>query len=106
MKLDQKNVRRYHYLKLLDLIRKYQGISRTQLSKLTQISNTSVGKIVNSLIEDRYVVEINAPQENIGRNATMLKINPNGPCIIGVHIDKGTISIASVSLEGVVIKKK
>ncbi|MBM7599039.1 putative NBD/HSP70 family sugar kinase [Virgibacillus halotolerans] len=106
LKYDQKNVREYHYFLLLNLIQKHKQISRSQLASLTMISNTTVGKIVKQLIEDKLIVEVGQREGDVGRRATILEINPKGAYIIGVDIDLNTIKIAYVTLDGMVIKKQ
>lgn len=106
MKLDQKNVRKYHYYLLFNLIVKHKQLTRTQLAKMTNMSNTSVGKIVSSLLSDNLIVEKRSQKKEIGRKSTLLKINTEEVYIIGVHIDIDTIKVASVSLDGRVKNKR
>ncbi len=106
LKYDQKNVRKYHYFLLLSLIQKHKQISRSQLAELTRMSNTTVGKIVKELINDRLVIEVGQEKGEIGRKATILELNPEGAYIIGVEIDLTFVQIAFVSLNGKVIKKR
>lgn len=106
LKYDQKNIREYHYFLLLSLIQKYKQISRSQLAELTKISNTAVGKIVRNLIKDELIIEVGQTEGEVGRKATILEINPSGGFIIGLEIDLNTIKIASVALNGKIIKKR
>ncbi len=106
LKYDQSRVRKYHYFLLLSLIQKHKKISRTQLAKLTKMSNTTVGKIIKELMEDGLVNEVGQMTGEVGRRATLLEINPQGAYIIGVDLSLDNIQIAIVSLNGAIIKNK
>lgn len=106
LKYDQKRIRKYHYFMLLSLIRKNKRLSRTQLAKLTRISNTSIGIIIKELIEDELVIEVGQTKGTVGRRATLLEINPKGSYIIGVGMESDSIQIAIVSLSGEIIESK
>src|SRR5690625_5036034 len=105
IKYDQSRVRKHHYFMLLSLIQKNKRISRTQLAKLTKMSNTSVGKIVKELIDDGLVIEVGLTKGLVGRRATLLELNPNGSYIIGIEIDLDFVQLAIVSLNGEIRKK-
>lgn len=106
LKYDQGRIRKYHYFMLLSLIQKNRQISRVQLAKLTEMSNTSVGKIIKELIEDELVIEVGQTEGGVGRRATLLEINPKGSYIMGVEIEFNIIRIANVSLNGKIIEKR
>lgn len=105
LKYDQERIRKYHYFMLLSLIQKHKRISRSQLAKLTKMSNTSVGKIVKELIIDELVVEVGMTEGDVGRKAIILQINPYGSYIIGVEFDRSGIQIAVVTLSGKIMAK-
>jgi len=100
LKYDQERIRKYHYFLLLSLIQKYKSISRSQLAKLTKMSNTTVGKIIRELIEDGLVNEVGQTVGDVGRRATLLEINPQGAYIVGVEIDLDKTQIGIVTLDG------
>ncbi|GAB2571158.1 ROK family transcriptional regulator [Gracilibacillus alcaliphilus] len=104
-KFDQQNVRKHHYFLLLSLIQKHKKISRSQLSKFTGISNTTVGKITKSLMKDDLIIEKGQTEGEIGRKASLLEINPKGAFIIGISIDINSIKIALVTLNGEIVDK-
>lgn len=104
MRYDQKRIRKYHYFLLLSLIQRHKEVSRAQLAKLTSISNTTVGKIIKVLIEDGLVNEVGQTVGEVGRRATILKINPEGAYIIGVEINLTNTEIAIVALDGTILK--
>ncbi|GAB2571164.1 ROK family protein [Gracilibacillus alcaliphilus] len=106
LRYDQGRIRKYHYFMLLSLIQKYKKISRSQLAKLTKMSNTSVGKIIKNLIDDELVIEAGQTDGEIGRRAALLEINPIGSFIIGVEMDKNGVKIAIVTLTGEVIRER
>ena len=91
---------------LLSLIQKHKKISRSQLAKITKISNTSVGKIVKELMEDELVIEVGQIEGEVGRRAILLEINSKGSYIIGVNLEISIIQIAIVSLNGEIVMKE
>lgn len=104
MRYDQKRIRKYHYFLLLSLIQKHKEISRVQLARQTNISNTTVGKIIKELIKDGLVKEVGQTVGEVGRRATILKLNPNGAYIIGVEVNLNNTEIAIVTLDGTILK--
>ncbi|GGP12064.1 ROK family transcriptional regulator [Oceanobacillus neutriphilus] len=103
LKYDQKRIRKYHYFLLLSLIQKHKNISRTQLAKITKMSNTTVGKIINELIDDELILEIGNTVGDAGRRAKLLTINSKGAYIIAVEIDLEYTNIALVALNGTIL---
>ncbi|MCF3944126.1 ROK family transcriptional regulator [Oceanobacillus alkalisoli] len=106
MRYDQKRIRKYHYFLLLSLIQKHKKMSRTELAKITNMSNTTVGKIIKELLEDGLVKEVGQVVGDLGRRATLLKINSEGAYIIGVEINLDHSEIAVVSLNGTIVKRR
>lgn len=85
-------VRDYNKKKLYDLIRRHAGISRSELTRMIDLTPTSVGKIIAALIEDGLVLECGlAADGKIGRNAIQLDIVPEKVLTMAIEIDVGTI---------------
>ena len=102
---DQTMMRRHHSLLLFNLIRDAQQISRVDLAKITQMSGTSVGKIVKDLIDRGLVVETGQSSGKVGRKPTLLQINPKGAYVVGVDVDVNRLALGIVDLNGKIISK-
>jgi N-acetylglucosamine repressor len=95
-----------NYFLVLSLIKKHDAITRTYLAKLTGLSNTSIGKITNSLILDGWIIEKNGQDNSLGRKAKLLTVNPDGLYSLGVEIEKEYTQLAIISFDGRIIKSK
>ncbi|WP_018751760.1 ROK family transcriptional regulator [Paenibacillus sanguinis] len=102
---DQTMMRRHHSLLLFNLIRDAQQISRVDLSKITQMSSTSIGKIVKDLIDRGLVIETGQSSGKVGRKPTLLQINPEGAYVIGVDVDLERLALGVVDLNGKIVSK-
>jgi len=102
---DQTMMRKHHSLLLFNLIRDEQQVSRVELAKMTQMSGTSVGKIVKELIDRGLVIETGQTSGKVGRKPTLLQINPQGAQVIGVDVDIDRLTLGVVDLNGKVISK-
>lgn len=105
-KHDQRMIREHHLLLLFKIIKRNGPISRAELAKKTKMSATSASRIVKELIDQNFVEEIGQTEGNVGRRATLLKVNPNGALIIGINIDLECIEVGIVDLDGNVIMKR
>lgn len=106
IKHDQRMIREHHLLLLFKIIKRNGPISRAELAKKTQMSATSASRIVKELIDQSFVEEIGQTEGNVGRRATLLKVNPNGALVIGINIDLESIEVGVVDLDGHVIMKR
>lgn len=92
-------VRDYNKKKLYNLIRRQPGISRSDLTHMIDLTPTSVGKIIASLIEEGLVSECGlAADGKIGRNAIQLNIVPEKVLTLSIEIDVGIINAGVVDI--------
>lgn len=106
IKHDQRMIREHHLLLLFKIIKRNGPISRAELAKKTQMSATSASRIVKELIDQNFVEETGQTEGNVGRRATLLKVNPSGALVIGINIDLESIEAGIVDLNGNVVMKK
>ena len=66
-----------------NLIRIMGPISKAALARLTGMSPTSSGRIVNQLLSDGYVREAGETEGSVGRKAILLEIVTDGILSIG-----------------------
>lgn len=69
---------------LLNLIREHAPISRPQLATLSGLSQVTVIKITNNLIDRHLIQEKEYAESTGGRRAGLLEINPEGGFAIGL----------------------
>jgi predicted NBD/HSP70 family sugar kinase len=97
-------VRDYHLKLIYNLVRISKTLSRADLTRMTKLSPTSIGKIVGVLIAKGLVVEVGTSKDGkIGRDAKLLSIIPNGKLAIGVSIDVNHIEAGIVNIAGEVL---
>lgn len=78
---------------VLNEIRKNGPISRAELVECTGLGFPTVLRIVNALIEEKYIQEIGKGGSAAGRKPIMLTINPKAAYILGIRIGHRVIVI-------------
>ncbi len=84
-------------------------ISRVQLAQKTNLSNSTISKLITELINQGIVTDDNSaePEANglrpVGRPSTGIRIVPDARFVIGVHIGVGIFRVAAVNLLGEIL---
>jgi glucokinase-like ROK family protein len=91
---NSKYIHKLNTIKILNLVRSSEPVSRAELVKDCGLSAPTVSRIVESLIEDGLVRETGAGKSSGGRRPTLLEFSGHDNCIIG--IDLGTTQILGV----------
>lgn len=97
---DQTFVREINLSSVLRLIHTKAPISRAQIAVITGLNKSTVSSLVEELIERRLVHETGSNSTGTGRPATLLDINPQAGCIIGVDIEVNSVSVAVTDFLG------
>ncbi|RNB88520.1 ROK family transcriptional regulator [Brevibacillus nitrificans] len=92
VKHDQDVTKQHNKQMILDIIKKQRPISRAEITKITKMSATSIGRFVSELCEEGFIRETNLTSSGLGRKAVMLDIEPGAIYSIGVDIEKKRIS--------------
>jgi glucokinase-like ROK family protein len=87
-------INKMNKIKIINLIRNNEGISRADISKKTGLSAPTVSRIVENLINEDLVHEIGEGESHGGRRPTLLKFLDHNNFIVG--IDLGTTNIYGV----------
>jgi len=90
----------YNMKMLYKLIKNEKVTTKANLTRITKLSPTSIGRLVGELIEDNYVTEVGVDSGGLGRKATLLQINENRILTVGLSIDRGIIKAGVVNLFG------
>jgi N-acetylglucosamine repressor len=85
---------------ILNLIREKKPISRADLARATNMSPTSVSRIVAELDELGLVKETTLTSNGVGRKAMLLDTDPGSIYVISVELDKTTSKIGVVDFDG------
>lgn len=93
----------YHRKLLLHFIRVSSPISRADLTRITKLSPTTVGRIIGSLLEEGLVHEEGLSDASLGRKARLLFINASSCYAAGIDVDMRKIRGGIVDLGGNVV---
>jgi len=95
---DRFLIRNINQSVLLNLIRAHSPISRPQLATLSGLSQVTVLKITNSLIERDLVLENEYAESTGGRRAGLLEINPEGGFAVGLIPQRNALNAIILNL--------
>lgn len=90
--VNNKHVKQINRVKVLDLIRMQEGISRKELSTITGLTPAAITGIVKDLIDLGFVSERGLGSSHGGRKPVSLALNSGVAHVIGVELSPGCIS--------------
>jgi predicted NBD/HSP70 family sugar kinase len=76
---------------------------RARISKDLQISAPAVSRVIEKLIEERYVIETDKIVTSTGKRPTQLRINAERGIVIGVDLIKERVELAITDFSGKVL---
>ena len=88
---------------ILELICTNQTMTRTDLAARSGLAPTTVGNIVNQLLESGVLIEKGYVQTTRGRRAAILCFNPSSPVVIGVRLSRKSITLGVFNLDGLLL---
>ena len=88
---------------ILEAIKRYGPISRTDISKLTKLNIVTVSNYVNNFIEQGIVIEKGLDISSGGRRPTIVVLNPKSSYVVGVDLGVFQVSTVLADLEGVIV---
>ncbi|WP_156025403.1 ROK family protein [Thermogemmatispora carboxidivorans] len=91
---------------VLNLIRSHAPISRPRLAALSGLSQVTVIKIVNSLLERQLILEREGMESTGGRRAGLLELHPEGGFAIGLIPQPDSLTAAIVNLTGDLVETR
>lgn len=92
-------------LSILDAIKRYGPISRTDISKLIKLNIVTVSNYVNNFIEQGLVIEKGLDISSGGRRPTIVVLNPKAAFVMGVDLGVAAIIAVLADLEGNVVAR-
>jgi len=85
---------------ILTDLRQHAPLSRAQLARRIGLTKGTVSTIVEALLAADWVREAEPQAGTVGRPATMLEINPDGGCAVGVEVSTSFVSVMLANLVG------
>jgi len=83
---------------IIDVVFRYQPVSRTNIAKLTGISKPTVSKLVGLLMSENYIVKTGKTSSGLGKRQELLSFNPEKAFVISVDVGLATTIVAKVDL--------
>jgi glucokinase-like ROK family protein len=87
-------INRLNKIRILDLVRNTENLSRADIAKTSGLSAPTVSRIVEALMREGFIREVGEGVSQGGRRPTLLKFSEQGNFIVGV--DLGTTHIYGV----------
>ena len=77
---------------VLDVLLQTDGLSRVEIARRIGCDNTTVTRAVGALIEQGIVVQGEKTEQALGRPRVILRINPDGPLLLGLSLEAERIT--------------
>lgn len=101
--LNKEDTKQINKMNILNLIMRFERISKSDLARYTSLSPATVGFLADELVADQLVVSHGVSESTGGRKATLLSLDQHQVVFIGIAIAKGGISSCALSLSGDVL---
>lgn len=101
--LDKEDTKQINKMNILNLIMRFERISKSDLARYTSLSPATVGFLADELVAEQLVVSHGVSESTGGRKATLLSLDQHQVVFIGIAIAKGGISSCALSLSGDVL---
>ena len=96
------DVKSANILSLLEILLRHDTISRVEIAKKLHCDNTTVTRAVRDLMSRNLIVSTGKHELAHGRPREMLRLNPDGPYLIGISLDPNVIVGVLTDLKGTV----
>ena len=98
-------VRRYNERLVLSMIRRLDGASKADISKLTGLSPQAAVRIVESLEESGRLVRAGRRTGGMGQPSIIYKINGGSGCTVGVEIGRDRLTCVLLDFDGAILSR-
>ncbi len=103
---DQAYVRELNLSLVLRRIHNEAPVSRSELAAKTGLNKSTVSSLVEELLDRQLIHETGSNSKGAGRPATLLEINPQAGCIIGVELGVDFVSVAVTDFPGNILWRR
>lgn len=101
------NLRRFNERLVLQVLRRAGVLSKADLARRANLTNTAIGSIAQSLETDGLIqLKGRRLEGQRGQPATLLQINAKGAFGIGVRLDRDLIETALVDFDGEILARE
>ncbi|MGL4767171.1 MAG: ROK family transcriptional regulator [Formosimonas sp.] len=102
---NHSDLKRINRLAIINLVKKQPSLSRVDLTEFTKLNKSTVSKLVQELILEKWIIEDDIPTslEGAGRPPTGLSINGNVLALLGAEIGVDTLTVLACSITGDVL---
>lgn len=101
--VDQAFLREANLSSVLRLLHTEAPLSRAQLATRTGLNKSTVSSLVDELLDRKLVHETGMNSIGTGRPATLLEINPQAGCIVGVELGVDFVSAVLTNFVGKIL---
>jgi predicted NBD/HSP70 family sugar kinase len=91
---------------VLNTIKNYGPISRTEIARKTGLSAATITGISTELLQDNLIFEKEEGDSSGGRRPILLALNPRGGFVVGLKLTEENVTGALTDLEATVIAKQ
>lgn len=103
---DQEYIKKYNIMLVLQVLLQNQPLSRADLVKMTNISSTSMTRIISYLIQNEIVRETDVFSKGVGRHAAKLETLSNSVYTVGISIRVRDLTITIIDFHKNCVAKK
>jgi len=100
---DQSFVREINLSLVLRYVHNEAPVSRAQIAAVTGLNKSTVSSLADDLIDRGLIHEIGTNSGVTGRPATLLEINPQAGCVVGVELGVDFVAVALTNFSGKII---
>ena len=102
-KTDQSFLKNYNIKKILSILRKYELLSRIELSAISSLDKKTITNITKKLLEDKQIEVVELRYEGMGRPKAMLGLRGDYCKCLGLDLGGTYISGVIINFKGEVV---
>lgn len=89
---------------ILSKIVEHKMISRAELAKITGLNKATISVQVSDLLEKKFIIETQQEHKSLGRRPVMLSVNRDAGFVLGIDLDKNSITFTISDLIGTSVR--
>jgi predicted NBD/HSP70 family sugar kinase len=104
-KQNQEFMKQQNIKLVLSVIKNRGPVSRAEISRIVNMSPTSIGRITEELAESGLIKEVGTTVNRVGRKASLLEVDSASVLAVGVEVDRNYIGAGIIDFSGKVMEK-
>ncbi|MEH7081322.1 ROK family transcriptional regulator [Neobacillus drentensis] len=89
---------------ILGKIVEHKMISRAELAKITGLNKATISVQVSDLLKKKFIIETQQEHRSLGRRPVMLSVNRDAGFVLGIDLDKNSITFTISDLIGTSVR--